>query len=95
MLGEEAAGQIDVFGRHPHPIAALGAIGRGDIVEIGHGAHIDPGLGRGDDYVGVAEAERAQKLQPRLDVRNFLAQQILAGDAEMRAAGGKLADDLG
>ena len=84
MLGEEAAGEIDVFGRDPHALAALGAIGRGDVVEIGHGAHVDPGLGRRDHDIGVAEAERAQKLEPRLDVGDLLAHQILAGDAEMR-----------
>ena len=95
MLGEKAAGEIDVFGRDPHALAALGAIGRSDIVEIGHGAHVDPGLRRGDHDIGVAEAERAQKLEPRLGVRHFLAHQILAGDAEMRGSRGKLADDLG
>ncbi len=85
MFGEKAAGQVDVFGRDPHPLAALGAIGRGDVVEIGHRAHVDPGLRRGDHHVGVAEAERAQELEPRLDVGNLLAHQILAGDAEMGA----------
>ena len=95
MFGEEAAGEVDVLRRDPHALAALGAIGRRDIVEIGHGAHVDPRLGRGDHDIGVAEAERAQELEPRLDIRNLLAQQILAGDAEMRGSRGKLADDLG
>ncbi len=43
----------------------------------------------------MAEAERAQKLEPRLGVGDFLAHQILASDAEMRGSRGKLADDLG
>ena len=37
----------------------------------------------------------AQQLEPRLGVGDLLAHQILAGDAEMRRAGGELADDLG
>ena len=95
MLGEEAAGQVDVFCRNPHPVAAPGAIGRGDVVEIGHRAHVDPGLGRGNHDIGVAEAERTQERKPRLDVGNLLAHQVLAGDAEMDLARGELADDLG
>ncbi len=59
MFGEEAAGQIDVFGRHPHPLAAPRAIMRGDVLEIRHRAHVDPGLRRGDDDIGAPEAERA------------------------------------
>ena len=43
----------------------------------------------------MAEPERAQKLEPGLDVGNLLAHQVLAGDAEMGLAGGELADDLG
>ena len=95
MLSKVAAGQVDILCRDPHPFAAPGAIRRSDVVQIGHGAHVDPGLGRGDHDIGVAEAERAQKLEPRLDVGHFLAHQILAGDAEMRGSSGKLADDLG
>ena len=37
----------------------------------------------------------ADPLEPRLDVGNLLAHQVLAGDAEMGLAGGELADDLG
>ena len=50
---------------------------------------------RRDHDIGVPEAERAQKLEPQLGVRHFLAHQILAGDAEMRGPRGELADDLG
>ena len=95
VLGEKAPGEIDVFGRDPHPLAAPGAIGGGDVLEIGHGAHVDPGLRRGDDDIGAAEAERRQQLEPRIGVGDLLAHQILAGDAEMGGAGGELADDLG
>ena len=94
-FGEIAAGQVDVFGRDPHPLAPARPIGRGDVLEIGHRAHVDPGLRRGDDHVGLAEAERRDQLEPGVGVQNLLAHQILAGDAEMGGAGGELADDLG
>ena len=95
VLCEEPAGEVYVFGRDPHPLAAARAIGRGDILEIGHRAHVDPGLRRGDHHIGVAEPEGAQELELNVDVRDLLAHQILAGDAEMRRAGRELADDLG
>ena len=95
VLGEKAAGQIDVFGRDPHPLAAPGAEGGGDVLEIGHGAHVDPGLRRGDDDIGAAEAERRQQSEALVGVGDLLAHEILAGDAEMRGAGGELADDFG
>ena len=69
-------------------------IGR-DLVEIGHAAHVDPGLRHGDDHVGMAEAERGQHLHRLVRIRDLLAHQVLAGDAEMRRAAGQLADDLG
>ena len=95
LLGEKPAGEVHVFGCDPHPFAAPGAIGGGDVLEIGHGAHVDPGFRRGDHDIGMAEPKRAQELEPGADVRDLLAQQILAGDAEMGCAGGELADDLG
>ena len=85
MLGEIAAGEIDVLGRDPHPFAAPGAVGRGDVIEIGHGAHVDPGLWRRDHDIGVAKAERAQEFEPRLGIGRLLAHQILARDAECAA----------
>ena len=69
VFGEEAAGEVHVFGRDPHPLAAPGAKGGGHVLEIGHGAHVDPGLRRGDHHIGVAEAERRKQLEPRVRVR--------------------------
>ena len=80
---------VDIFGGDPHPLAAPGAKARGHVIEIGHAAHIDPGLRRGDDDIGVPEAERRQQLDLAFGLR--LAHQILAGDAEMRRAGGEIA----
>ena len=83
LLGKEAAGEVHVFGRNPHLAAAAGAkIGR-DLVEIGHGAHVDPGLRHRHDDVGVAEAKRRQHLDRLVRIRDLLADQVLAGDAEM------------
>ena len=75
--------------------AAPGAKGGGDIVEIGHGAHVDPGLRHGDDDIGVAKAERRQQLDCAVGVGEGLAHEIFAGDAEMHVAGGELRDDFG
>ena len=66
-----------------------------DLVEIGHGADVDPGLRHCDDDRGLAEAERRQQLDLSSRVGKALADQILAGDAEMGAAAGELVGDLG
>ena len=57
MRGEEYPGEIDVFGRHPHPPIMLRAETGGDVVEVGHRADVDPGLRHCDHDVGAAEAE--------------------------------------
>ena len=67
----------------------------GDIVEIGHGAHVDPSLRHGDDDVGVAEAQRRQKLHFASASAIVLAHEIFAGHAEMHIAAGELRDDFG
>ena len=96
MLGEEAAGQVDVFGRHAHPLAAPGAImprrrprDRPSCARRSRLAARRPRHWRAPKPSGVSSCE------PRVGVRHLLAHQILAGDAEMRRAGGELADDLG
>ena len=66
---------------------------RRHVFEISHVAHVDPRLRRGDDDIGVAEAELRE--QDDLAVGLRLAHQILAGDAEMGGAGGEVLDDLG
>ena len=58
----------------------------GDIVEIGHGAHVDPGLRHRHDDIGVAEAERLEQHDARVGVGDHLAHQVFAGDAEMHGA---------
>ena len=63
VAGEKAARQIDVFGGDAHALAAARMKGRRDIFEVGHVAHVDPGLRRGDDDIGAAEAERGQQQQ--------------------------------
>ena len=86
VLGEKPARQIDVFGRDPHALAAPGAMVRRDILEVGHRSHVDPGLRRGDDDIGAAEAERRQQREALVGVGDLLAHEVLAGDAEMRRA---------
>ena len=83
LLGKEPAGEIHVFGGNPHLAAVARAkIGR-DLIEIGHSANVDPRLGHRHDDVGVAEAKRRQHLDRFLRIRNLLADQVLASDAEM------------
>ena len=94
VLGEIPARQVDVFGRHPHPLPVPRAMVGRDILEVGHRAHVDPGLRRGDDDIGAAEAQRRQQREPLIGVGDLLAHQILAGDAEMRRAARELADDF-
>ena len=94
MAGEEAPGQVHIFGGDAQLAAVTGAHGRGDVVEIGHGADVDPGLRHGDDDVGLAEAERCQQHHAGIGVGDLLAHQILTGDAEMGGAGRELRDDL-
>ena len=53
------------------------------LLQVGHGLDVDPALGHGDDQVGAAEAERAQQQHAGVDVAAALAQQVLAGDAQM------------
>ena len=84
--GEEIARQVHVFGRDPH-LAVVAQPERGrDVVEIGHAAHVDPGLRHRDHDIGEAEAEPLDHHHALLDVGDHLAQQILAGDAEMDGA---------
>ena len=66
-----------------------------DLVEIGHGAHVDPAVGHGDDDVGAAEAELLQELDAVIGVRHLLADEILAGDADVGATGFQIPRDLG
>jgi len=86
VLGEIAAREIDVFGRDAHALAALRAEGGGDVGEIGHVAHVDPRLRRGDDDIGVAEAERRQQFDLARSVGNGLAHEIFAGHAHVDGA---------
>ena len=66
--GEEIARQIHVFGRDPH-LAVVAQAERGrDVVEIGHAAHVDPGLRHRDHDIGEAEAEPLDQHHALLDV---------------------------
>ena len=91
---EELAHEVVVLGGDAQAVAAAGAEGGGGGVEIGHVAHIDPEGRHGDDEIGEAEAHRGEFGHQVGPVGHFLAHEILAGDAEMQAAGGEFAGDL-
>ena len=94
MGGEEVAREIGVFGGKPHLAFMLEAERGGDIVEIGHVAHVDPSLRRADHHIGEAEAEPGDEHDARIRLRDHFAHQILAGDAEMHRATRQLRGDL-
>jgi len=94
MGGKERPGEVDVFGRYPHPPVMLGAEAGGDVVEIGHAADVDPGLRHGDHHIGAAEAEAVDQQDVLVGVGNGLTHQVFAGDAEMDHATRQLPGDF-
>ena len=94
VLGKEGARQIGVFGGEPHFALVLEPERGGDIVEVGHAAHVDPGLRHGDDDIGETEAEPVDEHDLPVGVGDHLAHQILAGDAEMDGALRELRGDF-
>ena len=67
---------------------------RGDVVEIGHGADVDPRARHRDHDIGVAEAERIDHQHALVGIDDGLAHQVFAGDAEMHRAARELGGDL-
>ena len=92
MGSKECPGEVDVFGGHPHPPVMLRAEA-GDVVEIGHGPDIDPGLRYRYHDVGAAKAEASIKRTRLSASAMLLAHEILAGDAEMDRAARQLRGD--
>ena len=72
----------------------LGAEAGGDVVEIGHGADVDPGLRHRDHDIGAAEAEAVDQQHALVGIGNAFAHQVFAGDAEMHRAARQLRGDL-
>ena len=60
-----------------------GTIAAGHVVEVFHRLYIDPGIGHGHDHVGMTEAEAGDRLHHLIGLGDGLADQILAGDAEI------------
>ena len=95
MRGEKAAREVHVFRRHPHLAAVVLAERGGDVVDVGHGAHVDPGLRHRDHHIGVAKAEPFDQHHAGIGIGDHFAHQVLAGDAEMHGAGRQLGGDFG
>jgi hypothetical protein len=72
-----------------------GAERRRDVIEIGHRAHVDPGLRHRDHDIGLAEAKLVDQHHACVGIRDHLADLVLAGDAEMHRAKAKLRRDVG
>ena len=95
MSGEKTARQIDVFRGDPHALAALGVKACRDVFQIGHIAHVDPGLRRGDDDIGAPEAERRKQQKALVGVGDLFAHEGFARHAQMRGSCGQLPHDFG
>src|SRR5262249_864513 len=86
--------QIDVFRCHPHLAVMVVAKRRGHVVDIGHRAHVDPGLWHRDDDVGETETKALDEHDTLVCVRDHLANEILACDSEVYGACRELARNL-
>jgi hypothetical protein len=93
-MGEEGAGDVGVLGRHPEALFMASGIGGADIVQVGHGGDIDPGVRRGHHHIGKAEAQRLDHGDAAGNVRRAFAQQVFAGDAQMDVAAEQRGGDL-
>ena len=84
MLGKKASRQIHIFGGNPHfaPVALPEACGC--IFQIRHTAHIDPGLRHSHDHIRMAKTQRGQQNQPFGRILDIFADQIFAGNPQMR-----------
>ena len=67
----------------------------GDVVEIGHGAHVDPGLRHRHHDIGKAKAEALDQHHFGVRIGDHLAHQVFTGDAKMHRALRQLAGDFG
>ena len=72
----------------------LGAESGGDVVEIGHGTDVDPGLRNRDHHIGAAKAEAVDQQHALVGVEDALAHQVLAGDPEMHGPARQLRGNL-
>ena len=86
MLFKIATRGVHILRRDAHSPPVPRAKTAADVGEIGHATDVDPGRRNRDDDIGGAKAERRQQLHTPFRVGDFLAHQILAGDAEMRLA---------
>src|SRR5262245_36994467 len=66
-----------------------------DVVEVGHRRDVNPCARNGDDHVGEAEAKRLQQQDRLVAVAHVLAEEVLAGDAEMDLTVAERGSDLG
>ena len=67
---------------------------RRDVVEIGHGAYIDPGLWHRHHDIGAAKAEAIDQKHALVGIDDAFAHQVLAGDAHVHRAARQLRGDL-
>lgn len=95
VVGEEGAGQVHVFRGDAQPASVAGAETLCDVGQVGHRIDVDPHLRHRDDDAGMAEAQRGHERETLGGVRDVLADEILAGDAQVHVAARQFAGDLG
>ena len=91
---EASGSELTTSRRDPHAAIVLGAEASGDVVEIGHGADVDPGLRHRDHDIGGAETEAVDHEHALLGVGNAFAHEVFAGDAEMHRAAREIRRDF-
>ncbi len=67
----------------------------GDIIDVSHGAHVDPRLRHRHDDIRKAKTEAFDQHDALVGVDDHFANQIFTGDAEVHGAGCELAGDFG
>jgi hypothetical protein len=67
----------------------------GDVVDVGHGTDVDPGLRHRGDDIGEAEAEPLDEDDALVGVGDHFTDQVFAGHAHVDRALRELRGDLG
>ena len=91
---KKSACQVRIFRSDPHAAAMLRGEQRGRLFEIGHGLHVKPAIGNGDDDIGAAETEFQETGHALVGVGNLLPDEIFSRYAQMNAPRLEMTRDL-
>ena len=94
VVEEELARQVRVLGGDAQVAPAPPELGR-DLGDVDDAADVDPALGDGQHQGAAGVAERLLEHQDAVVLALVLADDVVAGDAEIDAALGDLREDVG